>query len=200
MDSYITHTHTHMSNSHKFQIKITVRITYNTSSKKDRTKSYLIIMEWIISLILHLNCPCHLYGFKHYRMHNWTPFCLVKSKVVVDMGNLFLFQFCLRDLLVKIEDAPCHARPNHGKGALALGQIQLKRTFQILCVFVIRNLLRTFTILDALNHFLPLPVVYVNGSLELKLSQRESTFFVNRSCVTWRVFIFDEQITKTKLK
>ena len=47
---------------------------------------------------------------------------LVYSKVYVDMENLFLFQFCLRDLFVKNKDAPCYARPIHGKGALALGQ------------------------------------------------------------------------------
>ena len=68
------------------------------------------------------------------------------------------------------------------------------------CIFVVQYLLRNFILLDALNHFLPLPVVYVKGSRELKLSQCESTFSVNRSRVTWRVFIFDEQIAKTKLK
>ena len=34
-----------------------------------------------------------------------------------------------------------------------------------------------------------LPVVYVKWSCELELSQRESTFYVNRSHVTWRVLI-----------
>ena len=57
------------------------------------------------------------------------------------------------------EDAPCYARPIHRKGALALGQFQLARSFH--------------TLLDTLNHFLPLPVVYV----------------VNRSRITWFVFI-----------
>ena len=80
---------------------------------------------------LVLNCPCHLHGSIHYRMPNWVPFYLVLSKVYVDMDNLFLFQFCLRDLFVKNEDAPCYARPIHGKGALALGQFQLARSFHI---------------------------------------------------------------------
>jgi len=55
----------------------------------------------------------------------------------------------------------------------------------LLCIIVIRNLFRIFVLLDALN----LLVVYVKGSRELKLSQRESTFSVNRSRVTWRVLI-----------
>ena len=66
----------------------------------------------------------------------------------------------------------------------------------LLHLSVIRNLFRIFVLLDALN----LLVVYVKGSRELKLSQRESTFSVNRSRVTWGIFIFDEQIAKTKLK
>ena len=45
-----------------------------------------------------------------------------------------------------------------------------------------------------------LPVVYVKGSRNLKLSQRESTFYVSRPRVTWRIFIFDEHIAKTKIK
>ena len=53
-------------------------------------------------------------------------------KVYVDIENLFLFQFCFRDLFVKNEGAPCYARPIHGKGALALGQFQLVRSFHIL--------------------------------------------------------------------
>ena len=70
----------------------------------------------------------------------------------------------------------------------------------LLCIFVIRNLARIFKLINTLNHFLHLLVVYVKGSRELKLSQRESTFSVNRSRVTWGIFIFDEQIAKTKLK
>ena len=54
-----------------------------------------------------------------------SPFHLVYSKKYVDMENLFLFQFCLRDLFVKNEDAPFYARPIYGKGALALGQFKL---------------------------------------------------------------------------
>ena len=50
---------------------------------------------------------------------------MFQSEVYVDMDNLFLFQFCLRDLFVKNEDAPCYAQPTHGKGALALRQFQL---------------------------------------------------------------------------
>ena len=69
----------------------------------------------------------------------------------------------------------------------------------LLCIFVIRNLLCDFILLDALNHFLPLPV-YVKGSREFKLSQRESTFSVNRLSVTWCVLILEEQMAKTKLK
>ena len=48
--------------------------------------------------------------------------------VYVDMENLFLFQFCLRDLFVENEDAQCYARPIHGKGALALGQFSTRAT------------------------------------------------------------------------
>jgi len=47
------------------------------------------------------------------------------------METLFLFQFCLRDLFVKNEDTTCYARPTHRKGALALGQCQLARSFHI---------------------------------------------------------------------
>ena len=42
------------------------------------------------------------------------------------MDNLFLFQFCLCDLFVKNEDAPCYAQPIHVKGALALGQFSAR--------------------------------------------------------------------------
>ena len=35
------------------------------------------------------------------------------------MNNLFLFQFCIRVLFVKNEDAPFYAQPIHVKGALA---------------------------------------------------------------------------------
>jgi len=44
------------------------------------------------------------------------------------------------------------------------------------CIYVIRKLFRKFLLLHALNHFLPLPVMYVKGSHELKLSQREHLF------------------------
>ena len=47
------------------------------------------------------------------------------------MDNLFLFQFCLRDLFVGNEDARCYARPIHVEGALALGIFQLARSFHI---------------------------------------------------------------------
>ena len=82
-------------------------------------------------------------------------------------------------------------------------RVILSRTMSelsLLCSFVIRNLLRNFILLDALNHFLPLPVVYVKGSRELKLSQRESTFSVNRSRITWRIFISNEQIASDGVK
>ena len=36
------------------------------------------------------------------------------------MDNLFLFQFCLRNLFVKNEDVPCYARHIIRKGALML--------------------------------------------------------------------------------
>ena len=55
-----------------------------------------------------------------------SPFYLPKSKVYVDMDNLFLFQFCLCDLFVKNEDASCNARPIHGKGAHAMGQFSTR--------------------------------------------------------------------------
>ena len=45
--------------------------------------------------------------------------------------KFFLFKFCLRELFVKNEDAPRYARPIRGKGALALGQFQLARSFHI---------------------------------------------------------------------
>ena len=41
------------------------------------------------------------------------------------MDNLFLFQFCLRDLFVRNEDPPCYARPIKGEVALLLGKFQL---------------------------------------------------------------------------
>ena len=79
--------------------------------------NYLVVLK---STAWTLNCPCHLYGSIYHGMHNWAPHRLVYSKVYVDMENLFLFIFCLRDLFVKNEDAPCYARPIHGEGALAL--------------------------------------------------------------------------------
>ena len=69
----------------------------------------------------------------------------------------------------------------------------MRTELSLLYIYVILNLLCIFILLDALNHFLP---VYVKGSRKLKLSQRESTFYVNRS----RVLIFNVQIAKTKLK
>ena len=75
------------------------------------------------------------------------------------MDNLFLFQFCLSDLFIKNEDAPCYARPIHGKGALSHTMTELS----LLCIFVIRNFgsfgflrLSVFSS-DALNYFLPIP-------------------------------------------
>jgi len=47
------------------------------------------------------------------------PHRLVYSKGLVDMENLLLFEFCLRDLFVKNKDALSYARPIHRKGALA---------------------------------------------------------------------------------
>ena len=64
-----------------------------------------MIYIFFIVYLLPLNCPCHLYGSLYHRMHNWAPHRLVYSKVFVDMGNLFLFWFCLCDLFVKSEDA-----------------------------------------------------------------------------------------------
>ena len=128
-------------------------------------------------------------------MHNWAPFYLVYSKVYVDMENFLLFWFCpTRDLST---EEVLSRWDNFNSRDLFPTMTELP----LLCIFVIWNLLRIFILLDALNHFLPLPVVYVvKGLRELKLSQRESTFSINRSCVIWRIFIFDEQITKTNLK
>ena len=85
-------------------------------------------------------------------------------------------------------------------GTISTGAILPHTTTELLLlyIFVIWNLACIFKLLDAPNHFLPLPVVYVKGSRELKLSQRKSTFSVNRSRVTWRVFLFDEQIAWAK--
>ena len=47
------------------------------------------------------------------------------------MDDLFSFQFCLRDLFEKNEDASCYARFIHVKGALALEQFQFVRSFHI---------------------------------------------------------------------
>ena len=67
------------------------------------------------------------------------------------MENFFSFYFSfVSAIYVQNEDAPCYARPIYGKGALLLEQFQLARSFH--------------TLLDTLNHFLPLPVVYVEVS------------------------------------
>jgi len=122
------------------------------------------------------------------------------------MDNLFLLQLYLCDLFVKIEDAPCYARPIHGKSALVLGQLQLAQSLS--CddlTFASLNLCNSkaapyFSTPRRAQPLSAFPVVYVKRSCELKLSQHESTFSVNRSHVSLRVFIVDEQIAKTKLK
>ena len=60
-----------------------------------------------------------------------SPHRLIYSKVYVDIENLFSFWFCLRDLFVKNEDAPCYAQSIHVNGALGMGQFQLVRSFHI---------------------------------------------------------------------
>ena len=74
------------------------------------------------------------------------------------MDNLVLFHFCLCDLFIKNEDAPCYARPIHRKGALVL---ELFRTRAILS----RTMTEPSLLADsfdshlsyALNYFLPIP-------------------------------------------
>ena len=54
---------------------------------------------------------------------------------------------------------------------------------------------------EALNYFLPTPSHSMwKDRVSWKLSKCEITFSVKWSRVTWRVFIFDEQIAKKKLK
>jgi len=116
-----------------FRIALTISTRYSQKSKTiemDLKRTWDALSSWIflpgINISAYdLNCPCHLHGSIHIRMHNWVPLYLVKLKVYIDMDNLFLFQFWLRNLFVKNEDAPCFARPIHRKGALALGQFQL---------------------------------------------------------------------------
>jgi len=123
------------------------------------------------------------------------------------MENLFLFWFCLRDLFVKNEDTPCYARFIHEKGALALGQFQLARSFYIhdcegkkwLSASISLKIRVKFRI-TKMQRSKSSVIVSVKGSRELKLTHRESTFSVNRSRVTWCFFIFDKEIAKTKLK
>ena len=60
------------------------------------------------------------------------------------MENLFLFLFCLRDLFVEREDAPCYARPIHRKGALALGQFPT-------CAILSHTMIELLHLVDSLD-------------------------------------------------
>ena len=66
------------------------------------------------------NCPATYMDLYTIGCTIEPPIVLVYSKVYVDLENLISFYFCLHDLFVKNEDVPYYARPNHGKGALAL--------------------------------------------------------------------------------
>ena len=127
-----------------------------------------------------LNCSCHLYGSIRHQMHNWAPFNLVESKMYVDMENVFAFKFCFCDLFVKNEHAPCYVRPIQGKGALALEQFQLARSFHILCIFVILNSARIFKLLDAVVHSLPSQSCMWKDRVSWNCS-KASSFLTNRS-------------------
>ena len=164
-----------------------------------------VLFVFTVDLISFLNWPYHLYGYTPSDAQLSPLFSLAYSKVYVDMDSLFLFQLCLRDLFGKNEDAPCCTQPFHVKGALALGQFQSERSFHIQdrtgrkwwSAFRSLKIGSKFRITKILRS--ESSVIVWKRSRELKLSQRESTFSVNRSRVTWRVFIFDEQIAKIKL-
>ena len=87
--------------------------------------------------------------------------------------------FGILDLFIKNKNAPCYARPIHGNS--------LK--FET-CSF--------FILLDVDNHILP-SMSCMEKIMPVEIARRESTFYVKRSRVTWRVLNYDEQIAKTKL-
>ena len=90
-----------------------------------------------------LNCPCHLYGSIPSDAQ-LSPLSFGIFKSYVDRKNNFqsVYAICLS----KKEDAPCYARPIHGKGALALEQFSTRAILShtmtelsLLCIFVIGN-------------------------------------------------------------
>ena len=81
--------------------------------------------------LYNLNCLCHLYGSIHHRMHIWAPLHLVYSKVYVYMNNLFFFIVLSLRSVRQNEDAPCYARPIHGKGALAIFESKICRVARV---------------------------------------------------------------------
>ena len=92
------------------------------------------------------------------------------------------------------------------KGALAQGQFQLARSFH-LHDREGRKWLRTSRSWKNVPNFelqrcreARVQSYYAIGLRELKLFQHESPISVNTSHMTWRVFIYDKQITKIKLK
>ena len=108
--------------------QVCFRILYESPFFRSLLSVNLCILELTLNWhnFISLNCPCPLYGSIYHQMHSWAPHCLVYSKVYVDRESLFLFWIWLHDLFVKNEEAPCYARPIHGKGALALGQFSTR--------------------------------------------------------------------------
>ena len=69
----------------------------------------------------------------------------------------------------------------------------------LLYIFVIRNLVRIFKLLDTLNHFLPFSAIFgrvCERIARVEIVRRKSFFSVNR----WRVLFFDNYIAKDKTK
>ena len=104
------------------------------------------------------------------------PFSWYIQRCMLIWTNCFYFSLCFLDLFIKM------------------------RTHDVTCdLFTVivwnSKLAPFFNLLDAHNHFLP-SILCVEKIVQLKLSQRENTFYVNRSHVTWCVLNFDEQIAK----
>ena len=111
-------------------------------------------------------------------------------------------------MFVKNEDASCYALPIHVKGALALGQFKIARSFHIhdrkgriwlstsrriniLSKSRITKIQRSKGSVKVCERIARAAIVLVREHLFRELVTRNST---------GRVFIFNEQITKTKLK
>ena len=131
-------------------------------------------------------------------MHNWAPFNLVELKVYVDKEIFFYFSFvfaiCLskmntRDVTHDLFTDKVLSRWNKFNSRDPFTYYDWTLTPLHICNYKLGAYFQTPR---RARSFSALSAVYVKGSRELKLFQRESTFSANRLCKTWHVF-------KTKL-